>query len=247
VPIRGARVRVLTGASGFSYPAWKGTFYPGNLPASRMLASYAERLAAVEINATFYRMPKPQTLAVWRAAVGPEFCFALKAPQRITHVGRLSEVGDLVAHFYRVAAELGPLLGPVLFQLPPAFRKDLARLRDFLALLPPGGLSAFEFRHVSWFSDDVFETLALQGAALCITDTEEARSPLLATAGFGYLRLRAGVYAKAALRDWGERILAMPWRAAYVFFKHEDEARGPAYALALREVLGEAAPAQLTP
>jgi len=240
-------VRILAGTSGFSYPAWKGSFYPENLPAPRMLACYADRLDAVEINATFYRMPKPETLAAWRAAVRPGFSFALKAPQRITHVNRLREVDDLVAYFYRAASELGPGLGPVLFQLPPSQRKDLPRLKDFLALLPAGGQAAFEFRHPSWFADDVFSTLSERGAALCLTDSEEASTPLVPTAGFGYLRLRRAIYESADLSAWAERILCEPWALAVVFFKHEDEARGPAHALALRRLLEGVGQAQYTP
>jgi uncharacterized protein YecE (DUF72 family) len=224
-------VRILAGTSGYSYPAWKGPFYPPGLPASRMLAAYAERLPAVEINATFYRMPRAATLAAWRAEVPASFVFALKAPQRITHVKRLAGAEDDVAFFLRTAAELGATLGPVLWQLPPTLRKDVPRLREFLALLPRGGRSAFEFRHESWRSDDVLAALADAGAALCVAEDEAGATPLAATAGFGYLRLRRQDYDDAALARWAATIRAQPWREAFVFFKHEDEGRGPDYAL----------------
>jgi uncharacterized protein YecE (DUF72 family) len=224
-------MRILAGTSGYSYPAWKGAFYPAGLPASQMLSAYAARLPAVEINATFYRMPQPKTLATWRGEVPPSFVFALKAPQRITHQKRLAGAADEVGFFLRTAAELGGSLGPVLWQLPPTFRKDLPRLRAFLELLPRGGRSAFEFRHASWHSDDVLATLSEAGAALCIADDEHATTPLAATAGFGYLRLRRPDYDDAALARWAATVRAQPWTDAYVFFKHEDEARGPDYAV----------------
>lgn len=240
-------VRVLAGTSGFSYAAWRGSFYPRDLPPRRMLTWYASRLPAVEANATFYRLPRPDMLAGWRGQVPPGFEFALKAPQRVTHLKRLVDAGDLVAAFYRAAAELGPALGPVLFQLPPSLPRDLPRLRDFLTLLPAAGRAAFEFRHPSWLDDAVLDALAGAGAALCIADTDEGCTPLVATAGFGYLRLRRASYGEAELRAWGERILAQPWTEALAFFKHEDEARGPAFALAFRELLGpEAGAGQVT-
>ena len=239
-------MRVLTGTSGFSYAAWKGSFYPRDLPPRRMLGWYASHLPAVEANATFYRLPRPDTLAGWREQVPPGFVFALKAPQRVTHVKRLVGAEELVTLFYRAAAELGPALGPVLFQLPPSLPRDLPRLQDFLGLLPAGGRAAFEFRHPSWIHDGVLEALARSGAALCLTDTDEATAPLLSTAGFGYLRLRRATYGEAELRGWGERILAQPWSEALVFFKHEDEARGPSFALALRDVLGTRAEGDVT-
>jgi uncharacterized protein YecE (DUF72 family) len=232
-------MKVLAGTSGFSYPAWKGTFYPEGLPARRMLAWYASRLDSVEANATFYRLPKPETLASWRAEVPDGFVFALKAPQRVTHVKRLRDVDAVVAAFYRAAAELGPALGTVLYQLPPSQRKDVPRLRDFLATLP-SGRTAFEFRHPSWLADETYAALADRGAALCVADSDEATTPLVATASHGYLRLRRARYEPADLRAWAERILSQSWREALVYFKHEDEARGPVFALELREVLGQA-------
>jgi len=220
-------MRILAGTSGYSYPAWKGRFYEADLPASRMLASYAARLPAVEVNATFYRMPKPTTLAVWRGEVPAGFVFALKAPQRVTHVKRLAGAEEEVAFFLRTAAELGGTLGPLLWQLPPSLPKDLPRLRDFHALLPRGGRSAFEFRHGSWHSDDVLAALSEAGAAVCIADDEQRSTPVTATAGFGYLRLRRPDYDAASLERWADAVRAQRWSDAFVFFKHEDEARGP--------------------
>jgi uncharacterized protein YecE (DUF72 family) len=234
-------MRVLAGTSGWSYPAWKGRFYPADLPASRMLGAYAARLPTVEVNATFYRMPQARTLAGWRAEAPPSFVFALKAPQRITHVKRLAGVEEDVSYFLRSAAELGSALGPVLWQLPPSARKDLPRLRDFLALLPRGARAALEFRHASWLSDDVLAELAGAGAALCLADDEERSTPPVATAPFGYLRLRRQDYDDAALARWAETIARQPWGEAFVFFKHEDEARGPDYALRFTTLVAPAA------
>jgi len=236
-------VRVYTGTSGFSYPAWNGSFYPPRLPAWARLAHYATRLDTVEANATFYRLPRPEVLAGWRAQVPSGFTFALKAPRRVTHERRLRDVDAVLAAFSRAAAELGDTLGPVLYQLPPTFARDLPRLRDFLALLPRGAASAFEFRHPSWFDDAVLAALEDAGAALCAAETDEAEPLLATTASFGYFRLRRASYGPAELGRWAERIQAQPWREAFVYFKHEDEARGPAFALALRELLRSSASA----
>jgi uncharacterized protein YecE (DUF72 family) len=231
-------VRILAGTSGFSYPAWKGSFYPADLPGRRMLEYYARRLPAVEANSTFYRIPRPETLAGWRAAVPAGFAFALKAPQRVTHVLRLRDAGSMLRAFYRAAAELGPSLGAVLYQLPPRLRKDLPRLEDFLSTLPAGGRTAFEFRHASWFSDDVFALLRARGVTLCTADGPDAPGVIVPTARLGYLRLRRSDYAPSALRSWAERVLAQPWDEALVFFKHEDAARGPAFAREFQTLLG---------
>ncbi len=226
-------MRVLCGTSGYSYAPWKGPFYPAGLPSQQMLAFYAERLPAVEVNNTFYRMPTPETLASWNTQVRGAFQFALKAPQRITHRQKLVDVADSVSFLYRAVAELGPKLGPVLFQLPPSLKKDVARLSAFLGLLPRGARAAFEFRHASWFSDDVYELLRAHGAALCVAEAEELETPLVPTAGWGYLRLRKPEYSGAELQSWAERILEQPWTEAFAFFKHEDAAKGPRLAMAL--------------
>ena len=235
-------MRVRCGTSGFSYQEWHGAFYPAELPAADRLAYYAARLPAVEINQTFYRMPTAQVLSAWRSQVPEGFSFALKGSQRITHLKRLRGAGEETARFHEVASTLGPSLGPVLWQLPPNLKLDLPRLREFLASLPPGARPAFEFRHESWRSDEVLETLRARGAALVWAHGgEEEEPPLATTAAFGYLRLRAPDYGPEALRAWAGRILAQPWEEAWVFFKHEDEGKGPAFALAMMEVLGEQA------
>lgn len=227
-------MKLMVGTSGFSYAEWKGSFYPAGLPDAEMLTSYAERLPTVEINNTFYRMPQPALLEGWNQKIkGPDFTFALKAPRSITHISRLKDAADGTAHFLKVGATLGPRLGPVLFQLPPFLRKDAAVLRDFLAALPVGVKAAFEFRHPSWFDDEVTQLLADRGAALVAGDPDEGDAlPLLPTAPFGYLRLRAASYDLAGLTAWHERIAAQPWQEAYVYLKHE--VLGPAYAQGLQ-------------
>jgi len=234
------RMRVRCGTSGFSYLAWRGSFYPAGAKSGELLGLYAARLSAVEINATFYRMPGAAMLAGWREQVPAGFTFALKGPQVITHRKRLQEAGQETAHFHEVARALGPALGPVLWQLPPHLKKDLRRLEAFLALLPAGVRAAFEFRHATWQDDEVYAALRDRSAALVVAHDGEAETPLVSTAGFGYLRLRAPGYGPEALRAWAERILAQPWEEAFLFFKHEEEGTGPALAQAMREVLGEA-------
>lgn len=233
-------MRIRAGTSGFSYRQWRGSFYPRELPADRYLSYYATRLETVEVNNTFYRMPSRALLEGWRGAVPPGFSFVLKAPQRITHRKRLHGVSEDLGFFLETAAALGPGLGPLLFQLPPYLRKDVPRLRQFLALLPPTTRAALEFRHQSWFDEEVYAVLSEAGAALCAADTEasgETGPPLVATGGFGYLRLRRGDYDDRALRGWLDRIRAQGWAEAYVFFKHEDEGKGPALAERLTALL----------
>ncbi len=225
------------GTSGYNYPEWKGNFYPPDLPASRMLAFYARHFDTVEINATFYRMPVPRILAGWAAATPEAFVFALKAPQRITHLARLRDVDEPVRHFVDTARTLGPRLGPILVQLPPTFRQDLRRLSDLLALLPPGLRAAVEFRHDSWLTEAVYERLGARGVALCVADTGQGTTPLVATAGFGYLRLRDEGYDDRALAGWAETIRAQPWTEAWVYFKHEESGAGPALARRLLTLL----------
>ncbi len=232
-------MRVQVGTSGYNYPEWKGTFYPADLPAAKMLPYYAERFSTVEINATFYRMPNAKTLAGWAAATPADFTFALKAPKRITHDARLKDVDEPLRYFCDTARALGLKLGPLLFQLPPFFKKDLGRLGDVLACLPPGLRCAFEFRHASWFSDDVYTLLRERNLALCIADTEEGSTPAAATADFGHLRLRAVDYREKDLTKWIETIhrIGAAWRDSFVFFKHEESATGPALAQRFRELL----------
>ena len=226
-------MRVLAGTSGFSYKEWKGSFYPEDLPAEDMLRFYASKLPACEINNTFYRMPKPALLSGWSEQVPEDFRFVLKASQRITHFKRLKEAASEVEYFFGVAGTLGGRLGPALFQLPPNLKKDLPRLESFLAVLPAGARAAFEFRHASWFEDDVFQALRSRGAALCIAEDEELATPPVATAPWGYLRLRRQDYGDADVAAWADRIRGQAWDEAYVFFKHEDAGAGPRLALQL--------------
>jgi uncharacterized protein YecE (DUF72 family) len=236
-------VRLLVGTSGYSYTPWKGSFYPEKLPAAKMLSYYAERLPAVEINNTFYRMPNAQLLERWAADTPPGFAFALKSPRRITHERRLANVEDSLRQFYETAQAMGDKRGAVLYQLPPNMKKDLPRLEAFLALLStvtPNARAAFEFRHASWFEDDVYSALRAHGAALCVAEAEDLATPFEATASWGYLRLRRQDYDDAALDAWAARLRdkGAAWGDAYVFFKHEDEGRGPALAAGLRQRLG---------
>jgi uncharacterized protein YecE (DUF72 family) len=233
-------MRVFVGTSGYSYKEWKGSFYPDDLPAAKMLPYYAERFGTVEINNTFYRMPEEKTLAKWAVEVPESFTFVLKAPQRITHQKKLSGAGDDVRYFLQTAAALGPKLGPVLFQLPPFLRKDVERLREFAALIPKSQPVAFEFRHPSWCDEEVYAVLREHNAALCAADTDEVQSPeslIVPTADWGYVRLRRTQYDEGALDAWSARITGQPWSKAYVFFKHEDEAKGPLFAKTFLQTL----------
>jgi len=224
-------MKVRAGTSGYSYKEWKGNFYPADLPAAEMLPFYGKRFSTVEINNTFYRMPSDKMLANWCKQVPEGFAFVLKAPQRITHIKKLKDVGDDVAYLLKVVPALGEKRGPLLFQTPPFLRKDLALLRDFLGLLAPDGQSAFEFRHQSWFDDEVFAVLREHNAALCLADADnELNIPFLSTAAWGYVRLRRPDYNDADLRDWGKRIADQSWKEAFVFFKHEDAGKGPQFA-----------------
>ncbi len=233
-------MRVRTGTSGFSYPAWTGPFYPPGTKRPDMLSFYASRLGSVEINNTFYRMPKTDLLERWRDTVPDTFRFVLKASRRITHQQRLKDAGDSVDYLFRTAKVLGERLGPFLFQLPPYLRRDVDRPASFLGLLPDGMRAAFEFRHASWFDDEVFTLLAGAGASLCIADSGgDHDAPLVATADFGYLRLRREDYDEAALRAWADRIRRQPWGETYVFFKHEDEGAGPRMAAQFEALLLE--------
>ncbi len=229
------------GTSGYSYKEWKGTFYPRDLPDKQMLRYYSERFRAVEINNTFYRMPEAAVLRAWAEAVPADFQFVLKAPQQITHRQRLKDAGESAAQLLEVAGELKKRLGPLLFQLPPNLKKDAARLRAFLALLPRRRRVAFEFRHPSWFDDETFGLLRDHRAALCIAEAEDGvEVPFVATADWGYLRLRRPDYGDAELTAWVKRVRDQDWRDAFVFFKHEDEGKGPQMAKRFLE-LAEAA------
>jgi uncharacterized protein YecE (DUF72 family) len=226
--------KLWAGASGYSFKEWKGNFYPEKIKPEEMLAFYAERLPTVEINNTFYRMPKVAVLETWAGSTPERFRFAIKASRRITHLARLKAetAADSVEFLYRNLAALGAKRGPVLFQLPPFLKKDLPRLSEFLRLLPEGHGAAFEFRNDSWFADDVYDALKAAGAALCLSEREDnAPPPLVETAPWGYVRLRLETYSDDDLEQWARRLEATSWREIYAYFMHEPTA--PAYARTL--------------
>ncbi len=221
-------MNLYVGTSGYSYKEWKGSFYPEKIPAKDMLRYYSERLSTVEINATFYRMPQKSMLENWKEQVPKNFRFSLKAPQRVTHFKRLKDTEEETKYFLEMAAVLEDQLGVILFQLPPNMKKDLPRLESFLNQLPQQPRAAFEFRHPTWFDDDVLDLLRSRNHAFCISDTDDLPvSHIDKTADWGYLRLRRVLYSEDILKEWLERIREQQWQEAYVFFKHEDEATGP--------------------
>jgi len=228
--------RLLAGASGYSFKEWKGTFYPESIKPDAMLAWYSERLPTVEINNTFYRMPKVEVLESWGASTPAHFRFAIKASKRITHIARIKSesAAEPLGYLYRNLEALGAKRGPVLFQLPPNLKKDLPRLTEFLALLPPDHRAAFEFRNDTWFEDDVYAALKSTGASLCLSEREDnAPPPLVETAPWGYVRLRLESYSDDDLRKWSERLEATTWNAIHIYFMHEPTA--PQYARALMD------------
>jgi uncharacterized protein YecE (DUF72 family) len=231
-------MRIVAGTSGFAYKEWRGSFYPEGMKEEAMLPWYAERFRTVEMNNTFYRLPNEKKLRHWAEQVPPDFTFALKASRSITHLRRLKDADDATAYLFRVTATLGERRGPILFGLPPNLKKDLDRLRGFLDLLPGDARSAFEFRHESWHDDEVFEELRSRGIALCIVHDDDGETPFVATAPWGYLRLRREAYADGELDAWADRIRAQPWTDAVVYFKHEDAGVGPALARAFLERVG---------
>ncbi len=227
-------MRILAGASGYSFKEWRGAFYPEKMKPEEMLPFYSARLPTVEINSTFYRFPRVSVLEEWARVTPPAFKFSIKASRRITHIGRIKpeSVAESVDFLYKNLASLGDKRGPVLFQLPPTAKKDLARLEGFLALLPPDHRAAFEFRNDSWFSDDVYAALRGAGASLCFSEREDnAPPPLVETAPWGYVRLRLEEYSETDLAQWAKRIAATGWSEAYAYFMHEPTA--PAYAQTL--------------
>jgi uncharacterized protein YecE (DUF72 family) len=228
-------VKLYVGTSGYAYKEWKGSFYPGDMPPKEMLPFYGRRFNAVEINNTFYRMPGVELLRGWADRVPEEFVFAMKAPRIITHVKHLKHAEKETEHLLATAAVLGSKRGPLLFQLPPTLGIDISRLEAFLKVLSPdtaATMTAFEFRHPSWFSPEVFGLLREWQCALCVSDRDPAAPPpdLVRTAPWGYLRLRRPGYSDADLALWHEKVVGQGWEAAYIFFKHEDRAEGPALA-----------------
>ena len=227
-------MNILVGTSGWSYKHWKGTFYPADLPADAMLRHYATRLPAVEINNSFYRIPKEKVLLEWAEQVPPAFRFVLKASRRITHINRLADADDSLAYFLRTVNCLGDRLGPTLFQCPPSLRRNMELLRGFLGRVPRTWRAALEFRHPSWFDDEVYDALREHDVALVAVDEDAETTPLVPTASWGYLRLRKTEYGEEELGNWAERIRGQPWHEAYVFLKHDEESTaGPDAAVRL--------------
>jgi uncharacterized protein YecE (DUF72 family) len=230
-------MKLHVGTSGYSYKEWKGNFYPEDLPAKEMLSYYSQRLPAVEINNTFYRLPQPSMIENWKAQVPARFRFSIKATQRITHIKRLNNVAGETKYLLETAALLEERLGVVLFQLPPNMKKDFERLKNFLDLLPAGVRTAFEFRHETWFDDDVFGLLRERDSALVVSDTDEKPlTGITGTAKWGYLRLRRTAYEEDDLVEWLKRVREQKWKDAFVFFKHEDEGTGPKLAAQFLEL-----------
>jgi len=219
---------LFVGTSGYSYKEWKGSFYPEKFAAKDMLSYYAERLKTVELNNTFYRMPQREMVESWRTQVPSDFRFSVKASQRITHFKRLNEAAEPTKLMFDTVSALEDRLGVVLFQLPPNMKKDIERLNLFLGILPTDVKATFEFRHPTWFDDEVLELLQRHNRALCVSDTDDLPANRIdKTADWGYLRLRRVNYAREDLVEWIKRINAQKWKTTFVFFKHEDEGTGP--------------------
>jgi uncharacterized protein YecE (DUF72 family) len=231
---------IWVGTSGYNYPEWKGSFYPAGLAAAKMLPYYAARFPSVEINYTFYRMPNEKLVAGWAAQTPSPYKLTLKAPRRISHDSRLKDCGDLVKGFCQVAGALGDKLGALLFQLPPNAKKDLLVFDAFLDELPPHVCAAFEFRHASWLDDDVFERLAARNLALCVADSDKMSTPVRVTADYAYFRLRDEGYTPDHIARWADTIArdTASCRDVFVYFKHEEEGKGPEFARLLMDRLG---------
>ena len=226
--------QLYTGTSGFAYPNWKPRFYPADVPEKKFLEHYARRLRSVEINYTFRRLPAPTTLENWVKATPAEFRFACKANQRITHILRLKDVSSAVELFLR---SIDPLrsarrLGPILFQLPPNLKCEMALLNDFLALLPADMRFSIEFRHTSWLNEAVYDALRTRNISLCVAESERLEVPEVITADFVYYRLRKSEYSGDERKLIAERAreLLSQGKDLYLFFKHEETPEGALYA-----------------
>ena len=232
-------MKIQVGTSGYGYKEWKGIFYPEKISPGEMLRFYAERLSAVEINYTFYHMPTEKVLSSWMEQVPDGFVFALKAPQVITHRKRLKNVEEETEYFFKTLSVLDNKMGPVLFQFPKSFRADLPLLKNFLPLIPEDVPCAFEFRSPTWLAAEILDLLAENQCSLCLADTDEnPAKAIISTAPWGYLRLRRSGYTKADLAQWLEKIRSQKWKQAFVFFKHEEEAKGPEMAMHFQELTG---------
>ena len=231
-------MKTWIGTSGFQYTEWKGNFYPEDLSTNKMLSYFAERLSTTEINYTFHRIPSPKTIENWLAQTPENFRFALKAPQKITHFAKLRDCQDTLGYFCQVISALGDRLGPVLFQLPPNFKKNAEVLGSFLRELP-AIRAAFEFRHESWFDSEIFALLRERKVALCIAETEKLTTPMEVTAEYGYVRLRREDYTRDDVIRWAEFIRQEKanWSDAFVYFKHEEAGVGPKLAGQMMELV----------
>ena len=232
-------MQFFVGTSGYSYKEWKGSFYPEKLPQKEMLSFYGKQFSTVEMNNTFYRLPTATVVESWAQQVPKGFRFALKAPQTITHHKRLKGIEQDVDLFQQSASVLKKHLGPLVFQLPPNFKKDLPRLSTLLDQIKSKYCVALEFRHESWFDDEVFDCLRKKSCALCVADAEDLPKPRLAdTANWGYVRLRREAYTDKDLKKWIKNLSAQGWKETYVYFKHEDTGTGPKFAARFLELAG---------
>ena len=221
--------KIYSGTSGWAYPSWKPDFYPEKLASAKFLGHYATRLNTVEVNYTFRRFPTEKLLRGWSEATPPEFQFGVKANQKITHISRLKNVADFTADFLRALQPLATegKLGPVLFQLPPYLKADLTLLKDFLATVPRRVRAAFEFRHVSWFTDEIYAAMREANVALCNAESEKLETPDVQTADFAYLRLRKENYSSAERKAIARKATDLAKNGdAYIYFKHEETPEG---------------------
>ena len=222
---------LYVGTSGYSYKEWKGSFYPATISAKEMLPYYAARLGAVELNSTFYRLPQRSMVESWKAQVPEDFRFSVKASQRITHLKRLKDAGAETQFMLGTVAALGDRLGAVIFRFPEDMEKDIKRLELFLKDLPAKTPAVFDFRHETWFDDEVRALLRSQNRVLCVSDTDELPNQQIdKTADWGYVRLRRTKYTKSDLAKWVTRVRAQNWTRTFVFFRHEDQGTGPKFA-----------------
>ncbi len=230
-----SRLPLYVGTSGWAYTIWKPAFYPKNVSSKNFLKYYATQLNTVEVNYTFRRSLSERAATGWMADVGPNFRFALKANQYITHIRRLQNVEEPIQRFLSTLQPLASQLGPVLFQMPPTTKADVSVLRDFLALLPRNFKAAFEFRHASWFAEEIYQTLGYHNATLCIAETEKLTTPEVRTAGYIYFRFRQPSYSSEEVRKLAARLerCVADGLETYAFFKHEEDPQSPLNAVEL--------------
>ena len=230
-------MELYVGTSGYSYKEWKGNFYPEDIKPDKMLNFYSGQFSTVEINNTFYRVPPKSVFETWKKQVPKDFRFSIKAPQKITHIKRLKDVEEDNKYFVDTIKSLGNKLGIILFQFPPYFKKNIELLQSFVEQIPGNITSAFEFRHESWFEEDLLSLLKEKKFAICLSETDkEPGIEIISTADKGYLRLRKSDYTKSEIKKWFSKIKKQNWETAFIFFKHEDGAKGPKFAKQLIEL-----------